>query len=479
MGGWGTIYNNTKLALGQHSQRIAALQEQVASGARINRASDDPADAYRILNLRAQSDSLTQYTRNLQEVTRTLELNYSLVSEISTNLRSVAQKLEQAASGTYNDSNRVILGKDIDSVLQQVLALANTKSLGRYAFSGAASDVRPYLTETEGGYITAVRYQGSRTDLPVPIAPGVEMSGVLIGADVFRSDNAGTPEFLGETGAAAGTGTSNVRGSFYLEITHKETTVTADPSGVNLQVGGSSAAGDTVLGVRDLIVDPSGKTVRFADDGPTFSFTGTETDLAVRDADGNVVHLDVSALNGAVVGPVTVTIQSDGYLSLGDGAPVTELTDFTEANLAVTDADGRVLYVDATGIRATGLETVRVPGTADVFETLIFARDALLNDRGLPRAEQLKLVQTSLESLEEVIAQITQSMTSVGGRLEALDTLEGSLRTIRASADDQAGALENADLVQLAADLARMQTLYEMTLATASRLLSTTLLDYL
>ena len=478
MSGWGTIYNNAKFSLDLYTRRIAALQEQVASGARVNRASDDPADAYRIMKLNAQSASLTQYDRNLKDVTRTLELGHSLITEVSHNLQLVTQKLEQGASGTYNEANRVILGEDINSILDQVLALANTENLGRYVFGGAKSDTKPYAFETEEGYVTAVRYQGSQTDLPVPIAPGVEMSGVMVGEEVFRRDDRRSPEFLGETGASPGAGTSNVRGNLYLELTHKETNILADPDATNLRVSGNPGLADTVLGRHDLIVDVPAKTIRFAAGGPTVSFAGTETALAVADSYGNVVHLDVSALNGALPGAATVTIQSDGQFALDDG-PAVDVTDFTQTSLALTDPDGRVLYVNTTGIHATGLESIRVPGTSDLFETLIFARDVLLNQRGLSESDQLQLVRASAAAVEEALSGVTQSMTFMGGRLEALDTLEGSMEAVKASADDQAAALENADIVQLAADLARMQTLYQMTLATASKLLTTSLLDYL
>ena len=43
----------------------------------------------------------------------------------------------------------------------------------------------------------------------------------------------------------------------------------------------------------------------------------------------------------------------------------------------------------------------------------------------------------------------------------------------------QARLLEEADIVQVATDLARTQTLYEMTLTTAGKLLSLSLLDFI
>jgi flagellar hook-associated protein 3 FlgL len=477
MGVWGNIYNNTRVALRTHALRLTELQEQAASGARINRASDDPADAYQIIRLRAQSESLRLYGDNLQEVIRTLDLTYTVVQQISDELRSVLEKLEQSVSGTYNQDSRTILGENIDVVVEQVVSLVNTSNLGQFLFSGARMGAQSYVSETDGRYITSVGYQGSMDNLPVPVAPEVEVPGTVVGEKFFRANDRGAPEFLGNTGARGGRGTSSVRGNLYLELTHKETNVVSDPDGVNLQMSPNPDLTDTILGRHDLIVDTTLNTIQFAG-GPVTTFTGTETGLAVHNADGDVVYVDVSNLN-PLPGPATVTIQADGYLSLDDDAPAVELTDFTDDNVAVLDSDGRVLYVNATGIERTGLEAVRVPGTSDIFDTLIHAGQVLRNDRGLSDSEQRELLRDCSVDMREVIARVTQGMTSLGARLEALDTLGTSLENIRASADDQAGELENADIAQVATDLARTQTLYEMTLATTARLMALSLLDYI
>ena len=70
-------------------------------------------------------------------------------------------------------------------------------------------------------------------------------------------------------------------------------------------------------------------------------------------------------------------------------------------------------------------------------------------------------------------------MGALGGRLEALDTLTSSMSDLKGTTDDQANGIESADMAQVAVDLATTQTLYQMSLATAAKLLSTSLLDYI
>ena len=478
MGSWGTIYNNTRIALARHSRMMAEIQEQIASGARVNRASDDPPDALRIMRLRAQAESLADHAKNLDDVSRTLEFAHDILSDVSNCLQIAQQKLEQGASGTCQQATRVVLGEEINSQLDQIVFQINTSNLGRFVFSGAKTDTQPYTVEQDGQYITSVEYQGSQDALMVPVAPGVDVAAATVGDEVFRSDSRETPQFFGNTGAKPGAGTPNVRGDILLDITHKETTIVADPGGSGLAVSADPDDTDTILGRHDLIVDVPNMTIRFTD-GPAVAFDGTETSLEVMNDAGDVVYVDVTGLDWTLLNPVTVTVQADGYLCIDDAVPPVELTDFTDDNVAVFDANGRVLYVDATEIKRTGLEAVRVPGTYDVFGALMHARDLLLNRHELSGTRQREMAERAIDSLKEVHAGVAKALATLGARLEALEALDQTLSNIQATASDQAGELENADIVELASDLAQSQTLYQMTLAAAAKLLTMSLLDYI
>jgi len=474
MAGWGRIYNNANYFMQGHASRLAELQEQMASGARINRPADAPADAFRIMKLHAQIQSFQTYDKNLEEVVRNAELSQSILQEVSSGITQVKQSLSQVISGNYGSDSRASIAEQVDAVLEQMLAQANTQSLGRHIFGGTNSSEAPYAAERTAGRISTVDYQGSLHDILVAVAPGVEYSGLAIGDHVFRADDRQVPTFLGSTGAAAGTATSNVRGDLCLAVTHNETTY---PGGTGISAGARSADGDTILGDHVLTVTVNGpeKTISL-DGGDAVAFAGTETDLAVANVAGDVVYVNVAGWAG-FEGNIDIT--ATGRLSIDEGASFTELTSFAD-NVAVTDSrTGRVLYVNATDLLRTGAEPVRVAGTHDLFGTLIHLRDVLLNERGLTDDEQRELMGYGLESLDEVAGVVTKGMTTIGGRLQAMDILKESLQAIEDSASKQAAELQDADVVQLATDLARAQTLYEMTLTVTAKLLDLTLLDFI
>jgi len=151
-----------------------------------------------------------------------------------------------------------------------------------------------------------------------------------------------------------------------------------------------------------------------------------------------------------------------------------------DPNQAVTDSrTGRVLYVDTTQITATGSELVRVPGTYDVFNTLISLRDILVNDRGLSKQDLLGYVNECVAAVEEVRSLLVQADVSTGSKIGFLSTLNDTIENMQFDTEDEANGLQEADIAQISIDLSRRQILYQMSLSVAGNLMSMSLLDYI
>jgi flagellar hook-associated protein 3 FlgL len=177
---------------------------------------------------------------------------------------------------------------------------------------------------------------------------------------------------------------------------------------------------------------------------------------------------------------LTVTGSAGNYtLSIDDGLS-TFPTDGTDTNLAITDSiTGKILYVDTTEINSTGVDLVSVPGTYDIFNTLVSIRDMLKNERELSGTRLRELQDNSLIALEEVNELLVQAEVSVGSKIGFLDNLKESLKELKYNAEDEATLLQEADIAQIAIDLSRREVLYQMSLSIAGRLMSVSLLDFL
>ncbi len=475
MSGWARIFNNSVYALQTQSSYLARLQEQTSTGARLIRTSDDPADAYRVMHLETQMDTLDIYVQNIDMLTGNIRDAESQLRFIAEGVTAAKVALTAGVSDN-NADQRYIYAAQIDAELEKVVAAANQKSLGQYFFGGANAEQPPYEVIREGGKIVAVNYVGSYEERPVEVAPGVEYTGRLVGDGIFRVDDRQAPVFFGDTGAAAGTASSSVRGDLWMTVRHTAT----DYTGAGGFVAGADTNSDTILGTHTLHVSDADGTISL-DDGPAVAFDGTETNLRLTNANGDVVYINTTAAGGAD-GDYAIT--GNGTLSI-DGGLTTTAIDFAEENQAVVDSQtGRVLCVDSRNITRTGDEAVRIPGTHDLFGALIEIRDLLNNTRGLTQEEQTALLQQADGALVKVAENIAKTTSAVGTRWQALDTLHnsggtGSLDNLKAANENEKAMLTDVDILEMAIQLSRTQTLYQMTLQSTSQLLSLSLLDFI
>jgi len=387
------IYKNSRWAIGQNSSILAALQQKAATGQEVNRVSDNPTDSNQILSLLTDSRTKEQTLKTMSEMISTLDLSASVIQSITSEFGRARASLTSTMSGTLNVELRQTLAADLDNILEEMVSLVNTQRMGQSLFAGADSEALPYTVERdEQGHIIRVNYQGSLEERNVKITEGLEVSGVLTGPALFSSQQRGEPVFYGQTGAAAGTGTSSIRGDVQL-------TVTGSAGNWQLSIDG----GLNVVNV-----------------------TGTETNVAV-------VHSET----------------------------------------------GKVLYVDATGIQQAGTEPVRIPGTYDLFNALISARDLLKNDQNYSEAQLQSMLSDTVQSMDEVNQRLVQAFPVVGGRLQVLTNFKESIEDMKLATDEDISRLQDTDITQVAIDLARYEMLYQMSLSVAARMFSMSLLDFM
>ncbi len=218
-----SIYESVSYAMSLHGRAITLLQEQTATGDRVNRGSDSPSDAYRILGLNSQDRSLQGYQDNITELISNLEISSTVVSDMATELASTRTLLTQIIGGIYDAEGQKRLAERLNGTVEQMVLLANTQHANQYLFGGEDTAAAPYEVVREDGQIVQVIYRGSDQARRVDVAAGVDIEAGRPGDTIFRIDNRGAPVFLGQTGAAAGTGTSNVRGDFWLTVDHDGT----------------------------------------------------------------------------------------------------------------------------------------------------------------------------------------------------------------------------------------------------------------
>ena len=184
----------------------------------------------------------------------------------------------------------------------------------------------------------------------------------------------------------------------------------------------------------------------------------------------------------SIRGDVQLTITGSAgnwQLSIDGGANVVAVNG-TETNVAVVHSEtGEVLFVDATGIQQAGDEPVRVPGTYDMFNALINARDLLKNEQNYSESQLQSMFADTIHSMDKVNQRLVQAFPVVGGRLQVLTNFKESIGDMKLATDEDISRLQDTDITQVAIDLARYEMLYQMSLNVAARMFSMSLLDFM
>lgn len=197
-----SINNSNLIAqIGRQRQRLSVAQEQVSSGRRINRPSDDPAGAEAVIRLRSTQVELEQFRKSAGSAGDKLTHADSLISDFQLKLDRVRTVLAQGVSDTTTQDARNALATEIDSLRQQILNLANSTSNGEYVFGGTRQNVLPFDSAGNPAATPTQTQQQQIEPNATPIATGV------IAESVF-SDATGTifAELTNAAAALRGTG---------------------------------------------------------------------------------------------------------------------------------------------------------------------------------------------------------------------------------------------------------------------------------
>lgn len=178
--------NNTVMADNQRTiARLATYQEQLSSGKRVNRVSDDPGAARSALRYRAESFQTTKYLDNIDKGTSFVDATDSALQQMSEVMNQAKALAVQGANGTQDAASRTAIAQSVDSLLTRMVDLANTVHDGRYIFSGTATFSQPFERTADG---QSVVYQGNLDAFEIQVGPGSRVTVNQDGNTLFKED---------------------------------------------------------------------------------------------------------------------------------------------------------------------------------------------------------------------------------------------------------------------------------------------------
>lgn len=464
-----------RVLLGIRANQLSGLraQEQLASGRRILRPSDDPTGTARSLELRrnlAESmriqDAVASGRSRLDQGAATLEHS----SELLTRSREL---LIQAMNGSLNADDRATIASELEEIRKQLLSDANLQVDGNYLFGGTAVGAPPWVEITSGG-TTFVVYRGNGEEQGIQAGLDNEIAITAAGNRIFGSGQPGPTRIEGLTGVRAGTTADEGSGSGYLVFRHDGTDSGLLGSvGVALIDGGDE---DTFLGTNDIRIDAGAGTVQLGNGTPVaIPAAGSRTNVTVRNEQGGELHLDLEGWNGA---SYTSTVRGNGSVSF-DGQDFTSL-DFTETDLELrNDALGQIVHIDTRSVLRAGHELVTFGDTANPFDVLQGVVDDLRNGQELDEAELFTRLSGRLESLDGIHDDLLVGIGVLGARSARLGSAEQRQGDLELQVRGRLSDVEDVDLAEAALDMTRSQMILELAQAAGARVLQTSMLNFL
>ena len=143
--------------LSRRQAEMTSLQDQLTTGKRISKASDDPAAAARAERARASIGraETSQHAVAASKVMMTQA--ESNLGNADTLLQRARELLVSAGNASYGDSERASIANELQSLRQQLFAVANqSDGAGTYLFGGQGATQKPFIdTPTGVKYVAA------------------------------------------------------------------------------------------------------------------------------------------------------------------------------------------------------------------------------------------------------------------------------------------------------------------------------------
>lgn len=268
----------------EQQKRLADIQEQISSGKRLLRPSDDPTGSAQILRLEQALSVTNQYQRNADNALNRLTLQESTLDGVQDSLLRIREIAIQGANPIIGNTDRLALAQEVRERLSELVSLANTQDANQeYLFSGYKVTTKPISQAADGTF----QYAGDQGQRALQISSGRQIKDSDSGNDVFIDIKNGNGTF--QTNANALNGGTGV---FDIGQVVDPTAYVAETYTITLVTNGSGNLGYNVVGSISgqlIPVLPQNPVTDAPDysDGGSIQFNGIQTGITGAPADGD------------------------------------------------------------------------------------------------------------------------------------------------------------------------------------------------
>ncbi|ANG92411.1 flagellar hook-associated protein FlgL [Enterobacteriaceae bacterium 155047] len=185
------MYDQNMRGITDSQSKWLGYGEQMSTGKRVNRPSDDPIAASQAIVLSQSQSQNSQFALARSFATQKVSLEDNVLGQVTAAITSAKEKLVYAGNATLSDDDRLSLASDLQGIRDQMMNLANTADgNGRFIFAGFKTEEPPFDAVTGA-------YKGGAE----PISQQVDTARNLVishtGAQIFEGITSNAKEVAG------------------------------------------------------------------------------------------------------------------------------------------------------------------------------------------------------------------------------------------------------------------------------------------
>jgi flagellar hook-associated protein 3 FlgL len=155
------------------SSNLNQTQEQISTGRRVNRPSDDPVAAARILKLDQELQRTETYQRNSDLAENRLGQEENALDRSVDVIQRIRELTVQAGNGALSANDRKSVSAELKERLGQLADITNSRDAsGEYVFSGFQGATPAFAKDSSGNWV----YQGDEGQRSLEIDDGVTVA---------------------------------------------------------------------------------------------------------------------------------------------------------------------------------------------------------------------------------------------------------------------------------------------------------------
>ncbi|MFL4364875.1 MULTISPECIES: flagellar hook-associated protein FlgL [Enterobacter] len=231
------MYEQNMRGITDSQSRWLSYGEQMSTGKRVNRPSDDPIAASQAIVLSQSQSQNSQFALARTFATQKVSLEDNVLTQVNTAISSVREKLVYASNGTLSDDDRLSLATDIQGIRDQLMNLANTTDgNGRFIFAGYKTESAPFDAATGD-------YNGGAEAITQQVDTARNMTISHTGQQIFESITSNAEQLPG-----GGYGETNMFKILDSAIASLKTPIENDPAAATAQ---SQVIANAQIGIKN------------------------------------------------------------------------------------------------------------------------------------------------------------------------------------------------------------------------------------